>query len=348
MMHAGDLNIKSIVVLRALQLGDMLCSVPALRALRAAFPRAHIALVGLPNAADFVRRFSHYIDELLCFPGMCGFPEQIPREDLLADFFSATGRRHFDLALQLHGSGRLSCRVTSLLGARVWAGFVPERSQSLPGWRMYWPDDLPEPLRYMGLMRHIGIPDKGAWLELPLLPGESSSARSLLEETGLAPGKTVLVHPGARLPSRRWPADRFAAVIDALAAGGWDIALTGTGADSGVVRRVLDKCKAAPVSLCGKTSLGELAALMQMCRLLIANDTGVSHVAAATGTPSIIIACGSDAGRWAPLDRQRHQVLHADLSCRPCMYVQCPYGHGCATAISADRVSELADRVLCN
>lgn len=345
-MMLRDCSIESIVVLRALQLGDMLCSVPALRALRAAYPRAHIALVGLPNAADFVRRFSAYVDELLPFPGLTAFPEQTSRETELPAFYGAVRKRRFDLALQLHGSGAQSNGVVRQFGARLEAGFVPDPGQGVPGWHMEWPTDLPEPLRYLALLRHLGLPAENAALELPLFPGEDLAARALLDTEGLNPDRTVLVHPGARLPSRRWPADRFASVISALAKEGWEVGLTGAADEFGIVDDVLHQCSVPAANLCGSTTLGELAALLTRVRLLISNDTGVSHVAAARGACSLIVACGSDTRRWAPLDRRRHHVLSVDLPCRPCMHRRCPIGHPCALGVTVEQVLAHARRAL--
>lgn len=337
---------RRIAVFRALQLGDLLCSVPALRALRAACPQARITLVGLPGAADFARRFGHYIDELLPFPGMEMFPEQSPRPDELPAFFEAARERRFDLALQLHGSGLHANGVVRRLGARRWAGFVPHPAQARAGWRLAWPQDLPEPLRYTALIEHMGMPVESVELELPLFPGEDGSARRLLAGHGLQPNRTVVLHAGARLPSRRWPVRHYAAVANALARGGWQVALTGAPDEAGLVSELAGLCRYPAANLCGQTTLGELAALLSRCRLLISNDTGVSHVAAAAGAASVVVACGSDARRWAPLDRQRHKVLAAGLPCRPCMHAVCPIGHPCALAVTPAEVLARAHDVL--
>src|SRR5690242_10597070 len=115
-------SIERIGVLRALQLGDVLCATPALRALRAAFPKAHITLIGLPWARDMVDRLS-YIDELLAFPGFPGLPESAPDLAALPEFFRNAQAHRFDLVVQMHGDGRLSNSLAAALGARMLAGY---------------------------------------------------------------------------------------------------------------------------------------------------------------------------------------------------------------------------------
>jgi ADP-heptose:LPS heptosyltransferase len=87
-----------------------------------------------------------------------------------------------------------------------------------------------------------------------------------------------------------------------------------------------------------------LGALIERARLLVCNDTGVSHIAAALGTPSVVVSCGADVARWAPLAAERHVVVWEPLACRPCGYSQCPVGHGCAHAIEASQVAALAEQ----
>ena len=116
---------RKVAVFRALQLGDMLCAIPALRALRIALPHAHITLVGLPWAEQFVRRFPHYIDDFIAFPGHPAFPEQPVREGELESFYNTMRERRYDLAIQLHGSGATSNSVVAMFGAAAVAGYVP-------------------------------------------------------------------------------------------------------------------------------------------------------------------------------------------------------------------------------
>lgn len=336
---------QRIAVFRALQLGDMLCSVPALRALREACPRAHIALVGLPWARSFVARYPALIDEVIEFPGAPGFPEQAEDGRGLPAFVQAMRARRFDLAVQLHGSGGVANALVHTFGARATAGFTQPGETPPPGCFVAWPDEAPEPHRYLALLRAMGARGPAAHdatLAFPLDDADREACAAISARHGLDPARLVLVHPGAQLPSRRWPASRFAEVADALAFEGWQIAVTGTVAERELTASVLGAMTQPAQHLAGETSLGALAALVASARLVVCNDTGLSHVAAAMRTPSVVVASGSDTRRWAPLDRERHRVIADWPACRPCMFRDCPYGHPCALNVTAWRVSELA------
>jgi ADP-heptose:LPS heptosyltransferase len=329
---------RRIAVLRALQLGDMLCAVPALRALREAAPHAHIALIGLPWAQTFVDRYADLVDELIVFPGAVGFPEQPETNAGLPRFFAQMRARRFDLAIQLHGSGGVANDLLLELGAKAHAGFVQPDEAQRSGCFMRWPDDLPEAERYLALTHTMGAPATGRQATFPLNRRDRDEYAELVAVHGLEATRLVLIHPGAQLPSRRWPTERFAAVADHLAADGWQIAITGTAAEASLSAAVLGAMNASALHLAGATSLGALAALVSEARLVVCNDTGISHIAAAVASASVVIASGSDTRRWAPLNHTLHRVLADYPACRPCMFRECPYGHPCALNISVEQV----------
>jgi len=132
---------RRVAVFRALQLGDMLCAVPALRALRAALPESEITLVGLPWARVFAERYSAYLDGFRVFPGWPGLPEQPPQSHRVPAFLSQMQAEQFDLVLQLHGSGVVSNPLAELFGGRRIAGFYsPGHYQPDPALFMAYPD----------------------------------------------------------------------------------------------------------------------------------------------------------------------------------------------------------------
>jgi ADP-heptose:LPS heptosyltransferase len=307
----GFPSIQRVLVVRVLPgLGDLLCVVPALRALRAGLPSASITLLGLPWARMFVERFSSYIDDFLEFPGYPGIPERALEVRELPAFFAGVQRHRFDLAIQMHGSGITSNPFTMLLGARINAGFF------LPG--QYCPDEHyflpyderePEVLRYLRLVESLGMPSRGEALEFPLREADVQALEAVPEARELRAGEYICIHPGAKDLARRWPAERFAAAGDALSARGYRVALTGTAAEEGLTRAVARRMRAPALNLAGRTDLGALAALLKGARLLVCNDTGVSHLAAALNVPSVVVFTATDPARWAPLDRALHRVV---------------------------------------
>lgn len=306
-VEVGD---GSIAILRALQLGDLLCAVPAWRALRAAQPMARIAIVGLPWAREFVSRFHRYLDEFIEFPGYPGLPEREPAVDRIPDFLNGLQRRRFDAFLQMQGSGHYANEIAVLSGARILAGYysAPEFCPD-PRFFLPYPEGIPEVRRHLRLMEFLGIPGAGDQLEFPLTDDDEAEFGRLGEAAALEPGSYVCLHPGGRRPTNRWTPDRFAQVADRLSGHGLIVVLTGTCAEIELGEAVQRRMQGRAINLVGRTTLGALGVLLSRARLLVSNDTGVSHLAAALSIPSVIVCIGSDPVRWGPLDRLRHRVV---------------------------------------
>lgn len=305
------MRVDRLAIFRALQVGDMLCAVPALRAIRAALPRARITLVGLPWAAQFVQRYRRYLDEFVPFPGHPAFPEQPVREGELEAFYAGMRGRGFDLALQVHGSGQVSNRIVAEFGAGAVAGCVAPGSAVVdPISFMEYPEEGPEPLRLLRFAEFIGAPAMGSHLEFPLTEEDERELRDSGLAAGLEPGGYVCIHPGARIRDKCWPPERFAEVADALA----DefklrIVLTGSAKEADLTAAVASHMRNAAVDTASPLSLGAMAALMSRARLLVCNDTGVSHIAAGLQLPSVVVFSKADMQRWAPLDQDRHRCI---------------------------------------
>ena len=298
-----------IAVFRALQLGDLLCTVPAWRALRTAYPEASITLIGLPWAEEFVRRFHRYLDGFISFPGYPGLPEQPPNLDRLSSFLADMRRQEFDLFLQMQGCGTYVNDLALLCGARDCGGYYPPQTRQPQDRFMPYPDGLPEVHRHLRLMEFLGIPAQGDHLEFPLTEQDHAEFAVLTREAAFSPETSVCIHPGGRGMNRRWEAERFAQVAETWSRRGRTIVLTGTAAEQSLGEYIARRLSRPPVNLMGKTTLGTLGVLLSRTSLLVANDTGISHMAAAFQTPSVIICVGSDPVRWGPLNRERHRLL---------------------------------------
>ncbi len=305
------LEVRRLAVFRALQLGDMLCAVPALRALRAALPRTHITLIGLPWARAFAERFRIYVDDFIAFPGHPDLPEQPVRQDQLASFHALVRASRFDLALQLHGSGQISNAIVRGFGARAIAGYCSETTKcGIEDFFLHYPDQGHEAQRLLDLVSFLGAPGACLQLEFPLTAADESELRASGLAADLEPGAYFCIHPGARAPDRRWPPQHFADVADRLCEEfGLRAVITGSEAESALAHEVVSRMRHVPVNAAAPISVGAMAALMSRARLLVCNDTGVSHIAAALRLPSVVVFSKSDMERWAPLDATLHRCV---------------------------------------
>lgn len=335
-----------IAVVRALQLGDMLVTVPALRALRQLFPHAEITLIGLPWAGRFADRFSRYIDRFVEFPGWPGIIEAEYDAARTEAFLQEQRAYGYDLALQMHGSGGVMNAFVLALGASAACGYYLGQCPAGLFPVAVYPDDIPEVQRPLGIVELLGAVDPCPDLEFPITDADRAELAGLLPP---APPGTLRVgmHPGASAPARRWPPERFAAVASYLSRH-WNaqVVLTGGPGEEEIAGTVERLAGTPMTNLAGQTSLGSLAALIDSFDLFITNDTGPSHIATALGTPSVRLFGPADVRRWAPLDTSRHRVLRHPVACNPCSHRICPIDHPCLLGIETGDVLAAAENLV--
>lgn len=358
--------VRRVAVLRALSLGDMVCATPALAALRRRFPQAHITLVGQAWAQAWAARMP-VIDDFVALPPH-PLTDDVSEGGAAWDAFVQGMRaRRLDLAVQLHGSGGVSNGVVGQWGARHVLAFHephagrrgPPAVTGAPDVGVVWPQEGSEVARLLHLVDSLGPPSSRRQgtspsaghtaLHHPVEEADRQAARALLRARGLPAGRGqgwVCVHPGSKWASRRWPVTRFAAVALELAQRGHTIVLTGSAHERDLVQAVQHSVPQA-IDLCGLTDLWTLGAVIDGARLLLCNDTGVSHLAAARRVPSVVVSCGSDVARWSPADALRHRVLWSAPACRPCVQAACSQPrHTCAEDIGVAQVLAAAQAAL--
>ncbi len=274
-------------------------------------------------------------------------PPEVPEDpDALAAFVAAAPAGTPDLALQLHGGGRHANPLVRALGARVTVGsHTPDAEpldRSLPYVYLQ-----PEVLRYLELVGLVGARPVTLDPELAVTDADRAAAAAVLGEG--APGPFALLHPGASDPRRRWPAERFALVGDALARRGATVLVNGGPAERELVATVLDamEAPARAVSLDLRTLPGVLAA----CAVVVANDTGPLHLAGAVGTRTVGLFWGPNVINSPPPGRARHRPLAAlDLDCPVCatdgLRGSCEHDATRLGAIRADEVAAVAQELL--
>ncbi|MFI1968617.1 glycosyl transferase [Streptomyces cinnamoneus] len=270
-----------LLVLRALGLGDLLAAVPALRALRGAFPGHELVLAAPPELAPAAAA-TGAVDRLLpaCAPGRA-----VPRA-------LAWRGPPPEVAVDLHGNGPPSHRLLLALRPGRLLAFAHPGTPSVAG--PAWCPHEHERERWCRLLRSYGIAADPTDLALPRPAGTSP-----------APGAVVL-HPGAASAARRWPADRYAAVARGLLERGHRVAVTGgPGEDALVARVAVPGAAAFP----GGLPFGVLSALVAGAGAVVSGDTGVAHLAVAHGTRSVTLFGPVPPALWGPPPSPRHTAL---------------------------------------
>jgi ADP-heptose:LPS heptosyltransferase len=319
-------SVRRIVVLRANGLGDFLFATPALRALAQHFKRAEITYLCQPWLRSFLAGRYSYLPHVHAIPPVPGL-----RDSTVGDagaerqrqrFFAACRARRFDVALQMHGGGMQSNPFIRQLGAGVSVGLsapgVARLDLNVP-YEFY----QHEVVRYLELVSALGVPGAGLHMDAPELSPDLDELRLAWpaydrEEYGV-------VHVGASDPRRRWPIERFAAVADVLCHDHrLTVVATGSASDQSLVRQLETSASVPIVDLSGKTTLGTLGSLVRRARVVLSNDTGVSNLAIAVETPSVVVYWCGNVITAGPFYRGRHRpVLSWTVDCPTCGSRQC-------------------------
>ncbi|MEV4478359.1 glycosyltransferase family 9 protein [Micromonospora coxensis] len=270
-----------ILVLRALGVGDLATGVPALRALRAAYPDEELALVAPRWTAPLV--------------DLIGGVDRLVEADGLGEL--AWSGPPPQLAVNLHGRGPQSHRMLAAVRPRRLLAFANAEAGHHDG--PAWYAEEHEIDRWCRLLAWHGI------------PADRTDLALRRPAPGRLPTGVSIVHPGAKAAQRRWPPARFAQVARALTDRGHRVVVTGSPGERSIAEqvRVLAGLPAGAV-LAGETDLGELAALVAHARLVIGGDTGIGHLATAYATPSVLLFGPVPPAQWGPPpDRPWHQAL---------------------------------------
>ena len=327
-----------ILVVKLSSLGDILHVLPTVHALRDQM-HAEIDWVVHPEFAPLVRCFAD-VDHVLTFP----------RHHVLRDLRAAVRAlraTEYDLVVDLHGlfkSGvvarlaRARRRIAPSYAREGSAFFFRERAGRFDRTR-HAVEQAYDTLAYLGLKR----PDTPFRAALRPLEGPPNAA--LPDFPGGC--RTIAFAPVSRWPSKDWPAERYGELARLLLARdpALRILVVGGKADAAVGAAIADAVPAADAgrlfNLCGKTSIAESLALLAKCDLLVANDTGPVHMAAAVGTRCLVLF-GPTRPDWTGPYGEGHRVIMRDLPCQPCLKHRCPRGdHACMESISAAEVASI-------
>jgi ADP-heptose:LPS heptosyltransferase len=279
-------EVCSILALRPSPIGDFMFALPALHALRQAYPGARITLVGKPWQAGFLAGRPGPVDEVLVMPPYPGFglPPDTEPDPSASAFVDMLRARHFDLALQMYGGGRHSNPFVKALGARLCVGSATPDAPRLDR-TIAWRPHANHRLMLLQVAALAGAAPVIPAPELAVTDEDRIQANAALpQQSG---ERIVVLHPGANDPRRRWPPERFALVADALAERGASIVISSSDEEAPLARAVQAGMRHPVARLNGKLSLQGLCGLLARARMIVSNDTGPLHMALALGTPAV-------------------------------------------------------------
>ncbi len=326
--------------------GDLVMATPGLRALRAEFPDARI-VVQLRPGLEGLLSGCPYVDEVI--------PVRSYHRGVAAALREGAQMRRqdrFDLGVCIPDSFS-SALLQRLAGVRRIVGYAggvrgPLLHHAVAVPAEWGPRRLVAREHFvLGLMRSVGCKERGTHLELSTSAAEDARVDTVLREHDLSASDTlVALAPGASFgPSKWWPAEFYARVGDALRECGARIVLLGAASEAGLTARVAGAMAHTPIDLAGGLSLGEAKALIRRASLMVCNDAGARHIAAAFEVPSIVFL-GPTSLEKTSLNLDRIAVMETGDACRPCYERSCPIDHRCMVGIDPERVIALAQKIL--
>lgn len=343
-------EVRKIAVLRANAIGDFIFILPALDALRAAYPQAELVLLGRAWHALFLGGRPGPVDRVVVVPvsrGVNGSETQAEDADELARFFAAMQGERFDLAVQLHGGGRFSNPFIRRLGARITVGLKAPEAEPLDRWLPYIYFQH-EYIRYLEVVALAGARPVQLEPRLQVTDADRAQADAAVpaSERPLA-----LLHPGAGDPRRRWPAERFVAVADGLSAAGAEVGVIGSGDERPIVEFIVGAMQGEGLDLCDLLALGGLVGLMQRARVVVSNDSGPLHLASAVGVRTVGIFWCFNLFTSSPLTRVGHRPftsweLHCPVCGASCVSGRCEHEDSLVSSVPVAAVREAALELL--
>ncbi len=374
-MNLRPTEFSRILLIKPSALGDVVHTIPVLVKLRTRYPHARIDWLITPENAEVVR-YHPALSNVVLFARR-DFSKRGRRWRAMLDFLDLLKkirRAKYELVIDMHGQVR-SAFFSLISGARVRIGFdrpvkrgltisAEHDLKNIPnhGWRgaregswIAYTHRIPIPTldvhaidRYLWVAPLLGLDDKPPDLTIHLSPQAADRVNQLLEEHGVPASKPLIVLvPGTIWETKHWTVEGFAGVARHFLQDGFAVALAGTGRDQHRCRQIAAAAPGA-CDLSGKTTPGDLAALIRRAEVAVTNDSGSMHVAASLGKPMVSVFGPTNPVHIGPYQRPE-SVVRVDLPCSPCNYrrlSQCPFDHACMKQVTSAMVVERVRKIL--
>lgn len=339
-------SVRSVLVVRLRSIGDAVLTTPSLYALKRFLPHTRVDILLEDWVAPVLEGFE-YVDNIIT----------LKRGGTAARAGVARHIRasHYDVAYNLHG-GTTATLLTRASGARHRVGYSSYQYGRLhnhlaPSSSLLWGRDKTHSVeQQLALLGWTGVPvtDRPA-TQLAVTHKAAESIASRLHAAGIDETRTPLavIHPAAAFDTKQWATERFARVAESLASRGLAIVAITASTEAHVADN-LKQHATSPVVAFTDLSLPEVTALLSQARLFVGNDSGIAHIAAAVGTPSVVVFGSSNTAHWRPWAKAPAEVVVEELECQPCHGYFCEKfaEPECIKRLPVERVLGSVDRVL--
>jgi predicted lipopolysaccharide heptosyltransferase III len=305
--------VKRVLVVRLRSIGDTVLATPSLFALKRFLPKAQVDILVEDWVAPLLTDHPHIDNVIVIERG--GFMTRLGvARELRAE--------RYDVVYNLHG-GTTATFLTRASGARHRVGFKTYQyanlhTQLAPSPLLLWGQQKTHSVeQQLALLGWTGVPvSDRPRTQLGISPGAVESVNQQLAAAGLADRQIALIHPAAAFETKRWATENFARVAEFVAERGLAPVAIAAPHEVGMIDTLLNEASVHVLSL--ELSLPEVTALAARSKLFIGNDSGIAHIAAAVGTPSVVVFGSSNIAHWRPWNRAKAEVVFEEMSCRPC------------------------------
>jgi predicted lipopolysaccharide heptosyltransferase III len=344
-------SIKRILLIQLGDIGDVVLTIPSIRALKENHPHSRTFVLVRRTARELIEGLPWVEGVISVDKDKRKFSDEIIYQK---DFLLRLRKRRFEVAIDLR-TGTRGAILSMLSGARLRIGRHANDGRL---WRNRLFTHLVKPenemeqysaLHSLNILAPFNVTTKDISPELIVPKEREKRAENIIKEEQVLPDEPlVALHPFSRWGYKEWPGENYVTVIDHLRSRYVvSIIITGSIHERERVAHIVRKCKTGVYNLAGKTSLGELAAVLKKCSLLIGIDSAPMHIAAAVGTPTVTIFGPSSPTNWAPRGEQ-HNTVCKDLPCVPCRQKGCNGSEvsRCLDELSAEEVIPIVDSIV--
>ncbi len=336
-------DVRKVLIVRLRSIGDTVLATPSLFALKRFLPNAQVDILVEDWVAPVLDNHPHVDNVITLGRGGLMARARVARELRAANY---------DVVYNLHG-GTTATFLTRAIGARHRVGFKSYQygqlhNHACPSPLLIWQQQKTHSVeQQLALLGWTGVPvtDRPR-TSLGISPKAAEKVARVLSEAGLGEQNIALIHPAAAFATKQWATQNFARVVEFLAERGFTSVAIAAPNEQALLEHLRSETSVNVLTFA--LSLPEVTALASRSQLFVGNDSGIAHIAAAVGTPSVVVFGSSNIAHWRPWNSAPAEVVFEEMPCQPCHGYFCEQfaQPECILRVPVARVTAAIDRLL--